>query len=704
MAINKIAAVSQLVLTVATLPWAVTALVAAGSGSRPAAVPPAQAPDNARVDCYGDPLPAGAIARLGTVRHRFQCNGLAFLPDGETIISAKSGGAIQLWNGRTGKLLREIDCGDFQIGHSVFALSRDGRRLALSGTLTDAQKPEWRFVLRVFDVVSGKEVRTFDGTSRRGFNSVALTPDGKLLLALDGDGDLSVHELANGTELLKHKFPGDVMAHLALSGDGSTLALASGPNTRKVFVWRWQTAEEPRELKPGEHGARHVAFSPDGKLLAGCDDSEVTVRVWEVTSGQLLHKLELPDHEPYRHYDVAFSPDDETLAASGQTNERGAVHVWDPVTGKFLERLPLGGSRLAYSPRGRLLAAGSRVWDLAAGKELSSNDQGHRGTVEHVLTGDQNLVVTTGNDNTIRIWDATTGMQQRRFDQEGWSRAIALSPDSTKVVSDSLLDDSVSLWDLTTGRRIFKLPGHGRLGGRRAAVFTPDGKSFLSWGDDMYLRKWDLRTGKAIAEHAIRPTGVRVFTEDDEPMERDRAMMFDGVTSGLLTRDGKQLVLETRAKVFVFDTDSGKERRSFPVDSGMVTGQAVSPDGKSLLASAWGKSVQTKLPDGTTQISTPMSHAVTLWELTTGGVRKQLTLPEQGAGPVAFSADGKLFAAASYRPETHLRVWDALGQEVWAVKGFPGIVRSLAFTPDGKRLVSGMDEGSALVWDLTQKR
>ena len=666
---------------------------------------PRQAGGQARVDRYGDPLPAGAVGRLGTVRHRFQCNGLAFLPDGEAVVSAKSGGAVQFWNARTGKLLREIACGNFQIGDHGFALSRDGRRLALGGSMTDAQTPGWRSAVRVFDVPSGKEVRTFEENPRQGHNSVALTPDGKLLLTLDREGNLRVHELATGAELLQHQFPGDVMAHLALSADGSTLALASGPNTRKVFVWRWQAAEEPRELKPGEHGARRVAFSPDGKLLAGCDDTEVTVRVWEVQSGRLSHQLELPDHEPYYHYDVAFSPDGKTLAASGQTNERGAVHLWDPITGKFRERLPMGSFPLAYSPDGRLLATGPLVWDLAAGKELSSKEQGHRGSVEYIVTGDHGLVVTAGGDYTIRLWDAATGVQRRRLEQEGWIRALALSPDGSQIVSNCLRDDSVSLWEAATGRRIFKLPGHGRLGGRRAVGFTLDGKSFLSWGDDMYLRKWDLRTGKAVSEHAIRPTGVRVFTEDDEPMERDRAMlMFDGVNSGLLTRDGKQLVLQTMTRVFVFDTDSGKELRNCPIDGGMLIGQALSPDGKSLLASAWAKSVQTQLPDGTTQVSTPASHALTLWELTTGGVRKRLTLPEQAAGPVAFSADGKLFAAASYRPGTRLRVWDAQGTEVWAAKGFPGIVRSLAFTPDGKRLVSGMDEGSALVWDLTQKR
>jgi WD40 repeat protein len=659
MVLNRSLAVGALALST-VLGGTETFRRAAGSAPQGNANAPLLQPsDPAPVDRWGDPLPAGAVARLGTVRYRFHCHGLAFLPDGETVVSAKGGGAIQFWNARTGKLLREIACGDFQIGPTVFALSRDGRRLALGGFVPDAQTPTSRSALRVFDVVSGKELRTFGETSRQGFNSAALTPDGKLLLALDGDGYLRVYELATGAELLQHKFPGDVMAHLTLSADGSTLALASGPNSRKVFVWKWQTAEEPREFAPGDRGARRLAFSPDGKLLAGCDDTEVVVRVWGVPSGRLLHKLELPDLEPYRHHSVAFAPDGKTVAADGQPNQRGAVHLWDPATGKFLQRLPLGGSHLAYSPKGRLLAAGSRVWDLVAGKELSPNDLGHRGAVTHVLTGGQNLVVTAGDDNTIRVWDVATGVQQHRIEQEGAIRAIALSPDETKLVTNSLLDDSVSLWELATGRRIFKLPGHGRYGGRRAAVFTPDGKSFLSWGDDMYLRKWDVRTGKAVAEHAIRPTGVRVFTEDDEPMERDLAQLSGGPSAGLFTRDGKQLVFQTMPKVFVMDTDTGKELRSFPVDSGIVTGQALSPDGKSLVASAWGKAVQTKLPDGRTQTSHP-GRAVTVWDLASGAVRNHLPLAEQGSGPVAFSADGQLFAAASYRPETHLRRWPGI--------------------------------------------
>src|SRR5262249_18395128 len=130
------------------------------------------------------------------------------------------------------------------------------------------------------------------------------------------------------------------------------------------------------------------------------------------------------------------------------------------------------------------------------------------------------LVATTGDDHTIRFWEPATGKQRLKLTHGSWVRAFALSPDGTRLASSSL-DDTVCLWDVATGRKIYKLPGHGRLGGRRAVGFTPDGKHFLSWGDDYYLRKWDVATGRALLEHALRPTGVQVPDNDDERQDRN---------------------------------------------------------------------------------------------------------------------------------------------------------------------------------------
>src|SRR5215469_12758015 len=94
-----------------------TAAAAAPPGSpgllARAAAPLTQGDGKGGVDRYGDPLPPGAVARLGTVRYRFGGSSAAFLPDGRTVVSVRDGSAIYLWDARTGRLLRRIDTGGF---------------------------------------------------------------------------------------------------------------------------------------------------------------------------------------------------------------------------------------------------------------------------------------------------------------------------------------------------------------------------------------------------------------------------------------------------------------------------------------------------------------------------------------------------------------------------------------------------------------
>jgi RNA polymerase sigma factor (sigma-70 family) len=662
-------------------------------------------------DRYGDPLPEGAVARLGTVRFRFPSAGTAFLPDGKTVVSAGPD-SIKLWEARTGRLLREFDTGTFTSsagGGGGIAVSADGKRLAVSGQVHGDSKPGWRPAAAVFDLGSRKPIRVIERHPLEGVHGLTMSPDGKLLFTLDRNGKLRVEEVATGVELLVQQFPGDVIAHLAISADGSMLAIASGPNTHKIFVWRWQAAEGPREVASGWHRGRVVAFSPDGKLLAECSDAEPDVRLIEVASGRLLCRLELPDHQPYQHYEVAFAPNGRLLAAYGGSNDRSAVHFWDPRTGAFVKRLPFSRGGLAFSPDSTLLVAGSQVWDFTAGKDLSANDETHRGAVNRLLTGPQGLVITAGDDNTIRLWDAATGRQRLHMAQDSRIAisigAMALSPDGTRLVSSSMRDDQVYLWDMSTGKWIYRLPGHGSLGSvAAAAVFLPDGKSFRTWGAaDMCLRQWDVRTGKALSEHVIRPAGIPVPSEDDEPFERDqRLIAFSGAH---FTSDARSLIFQANRKWHVFDAATGKLVRSFPSGEDMVIGTAVSPDGKLVLASAYGRSIEIKLPGGGMQSTTPKDHPLILWRLDTGKVHKRITLPEETPGPVAFSPDGKLFATASSGPGTHICLFQATnGRVVHKIEGFRGTVRSLVFLPDGPRLISGMDDGSALVWDLERAR
>jgi len=119
-----------------------------------------------------------------------------------------------------------------------------------------------------------------------------------------------------------------------------------------------------------------------------------------------------------------------------------------------------------------------------------------------------------------------------------------------------------------------------------------------------------------------------------------------------------------------------------------------------LLASTWGKSVRTMLPDGRTRISSKKQHPVCVWDLTTGKMHFCQILANGGAGPVAFSPDNKLFAASAGEPESRIRICDlATNKEISSVKGFNGLVRSMAFSANSEKLFTGMEDGTVLVWD-----
>src|SRR5262249_48650852 len=118
---------------------------------RAAALPGADGPKGPAVDRHGDPLPPGAIARLGTLRFRQGLFTPCFLPDGKTILTA-SRHSLPFWETETGRLRREIPTGSLYVYH--IALSPDGTRVAATGMLRRAG------ALRVWEVATGKEVRT----------------------------------------------------------------------------------------------------------------------------------------------------------------------------------------------------------------------------------------------------------------------------------------------------------------------------------------------------------------------------------------------------------------------------------------------------------------------------------------------------------------------------------------------------------------
>ena len=356
---------------------------------------------------------------------------------------------------------------------------------------------------------------------------------------------------------------------------------------------------------------------------------------------------------------------------------------------------------VVFSPDGRWLAAvggvGVDVWDWRTGEEVAAGSAGHRGGIDQIATAPGGLIATASDDHTVRLWDAATGTERRRLPHGHWVRAIAVSPDGRFLASSSL-DNSVRLWDIASGKEVYKLPGHGLHGSRRTVGFTPDGQRFLSYGEDLYVRIWDVRSGKALTENLVRPPGGAQPGLVD-PGGRPMTMLGPAA----FTPDGQHLVA-TQGKSFdIIETATGRVETSIERPVGHVISLAVAPDGRTFASSGLDRSVRRNLPDGTVQSTTPDHHLVRVFDVVSGRIVRELEMPTDFAGPVAFSVNGKLLAIGFGRVRGEVRLVDlATWETVAALTDFGAKPHAMTFSVDGKWLVTGLNDGTALVWDLAR--
>ena len=347
------------------------------------------------------------------------------------------------------------------------------------------------------------------------------------------------------------KSDGGVAVDLDYSPDGKTLAsLIHWPP--KVVLWDIENKTE--KLTINDVKGRSVKYSPDGKTVV-CGDV-----VYDATTG--APKLLLFDGEGYRDY-IVYSPDGKTLAGAGQkgirfwntttepttdTSTKDAVPIdilptdpsaipiatadVDPVANPIAtsaETVP-GIRGLSYSPDGKELAIacdlGIWIYDPELNKEvalLTLEAGGHTAPViAAVYSPDGNTLASGGSyegDNTIRFWDAKT--KKHKITLSGpkihggffyYLNSLSFSSDSKTLIStDGSGNNQVHLWDGVSGDYKYTLSGHR--GGAQSAVFSPDGKTIASAGDDQTILSWDFTSYPIVS---ISPNSVTSLTAGEE--------------------------------------------------------------------------------------------------------------------------------------------------------------------------------------------
>lgn len=258
--------------------------------------------------------------------------------------------------------------------------------------------------IRFWEVPRGKQLHLLKGERKKWANCIAWSPDGHFLASGGGGQDKTIQlwEVVNKKSARQFTGHQGAIISLAFSPDGKQLA--SGSFDKSVKVWNVDTGKELFTLKHNQY-VYAVVFNSEGLLASGSWDK--TVKLWD--HGQLIRTLHLENSVTA----LAFSPDNQILAVG---SGHGKITLWEVKSGQLLHKLTgheQAITSLVFNPHDLVLASGSggtknhiKFWNIKNGQEIGTLT-GHHSLVNSLaFSRDGQWFASASEDKTIRLWQS----------------------------------------------------------------------------------------------------------------------------------------------------------------------------------------------------------------------------------------------------------------------------------------------------------
>jgi RNA polymerase sigma factor (sigma-70 family) len=627
----------------------------------------------------GVPLPAGAVARLGSphLRHGGWVYDLRFSTDGKRLASVGSDNTVRVWDAATGKQLFVVRRKEG--GFNRVAFAPDGKTIVAVG-----HSPQMVADLWLIDAATGKVTaeKNLPGrvSVRNADPAVRFSPDGsRLAVGTPHSNELLVFDTARIETLWSAKLKDETAGGVCFSPDGKMVAVS----TNKGKVRLYDAAGKPAEVLAAEaQGLTNVAISPDGKMVVAATDNGTVA--WERDSGKVLWK-----RQTRAEYSLAFTADGKAIVCSAYGFRACTLDPADGygggISGKpgaYFDWM-VEATASAFRPDGSAVAFGTISgticqFDPKEGKLVApSADPPHEVRWARFSPDGKTL---HGWSADWFAWDVATG-KQSRVTRTGWNYGEPLSPDG-KYTARSVwytgerpagsTDDGTrfEIRNAKTGEVVHSHPGKA-FQGIAWKDFTLDGKAIIGGLPDGTLRAWAIDTGKELFKLPGHKAGSQYHA-----FSADGRVLVTGAFG-----DGEAF------PVRLYDLKAGKELAKF--SPGLwVVGVAVSGDGRRVAAATSANARGMKDP----------REVAVVWDVESGKVLARVPQLREGKF-VALSPDGRLLAIAPAW-EGDIRVHEvASGAERFAFR-HDGQPTDLLFSTDGRMLVAASKEAPIYLWDV----